>query len=353
MNNKEILDKIIKTLEVNHLSLYHSVSKEEIESYVLDLKERIDDCDEIEFDYEILKLFAKFKDAHTNFWTKVEYLDKEIRYYKGKLFVQIDDKFCEILEINGIKAKDVIEKFFEVSTYETEEWKRYQNSIIRNAYYFKMFKILKEDKLDCALKNGEHLIINNVYDKRVYDRPRNYCYKIKDDVLYLKYTKCFNDENMPFADLVKEIAEKVEKFNISQYILDLRDNRGGNSEILNPFQKLVADRKMQGVLLINNGVFSSGRFAVARFKKEFNTTIIGEPTGGAAKSYGYSLPLKVADKGFTVSIRLWDFSDIFGDEGAIQPDILVEQTLQDIEEDNDRVLEVAMNELKKINCKSI
>lgn len=353
MRNQEILEKIIKTLEVNHLNLYHNVSKEEIDSYVLELKKIIDDCNDIAFDYEMLKLFAKFKDAHTNFWTKMENLDNEIRCYKNKLYTQIEGKYIEILEINGVKSKEIIEKFFEVSTYETEEWKTYQNSIIRNAYYFKMFNILKDDKLNCLLKNGEHFIIQNIQDNRVSDRPKNYYYEIKNNILYLKYRKCSNDEKMPFNDLVKEIAEKVDKFNISQYVLDLRDNRGGNSEILNPFQELVKDRNLQGVLLINNGVFSSGRFAVARFKKEFGTTLIGEPTGGAAKSYGYSMPLKVYDKEFTVSIRLWDFSDIFGYEGAIQPDIFIEQTLKDVENKKDKALEVAMNELAKLNNKSV
>ena len=353
MENIELLDKILKTLETNHLNLYHSISKDEIDAYVLKLKEKINDCNDIEFDYEMLKLFAQFKDAHTNYWTKMEYLDKEIWCYKNKLYVQIDGKFCEITEINGFKPKQIMQMFHEVSTYETEEWKKYQIKQIRNAYYFKIFKILKDDKLDCLLKNGKHIIINNKYKERVFERPKNYYYTINKNVLYLNYRKCNNDENFPFADLVKEISKKVKELGIEQYILDLRDNGGGNSEILNPFQDLVRKRKMQGVLLINNGVFSSGRFAVARFKREFGTTLIGEPTGGAAKSYGYALPLRVADKEFTASIRLWDFSDIFGYEGAIQPDILVEQTLQDIENGNDRVLETAMQELEKISSKSL
>ena len=55
-----------------------------------------------------------------------------------------------------------------------------------------------------------------------------------------------------------------EELNV-KYILDLRGNKGGNSEILNPFQDLVREKKLEGVLLIDSKVFSSGRFAVAKF----------------------------------------------------------------------------------------
>ena len=36
-----------------------------------------------------------------------------------------------------------------------------------------------------------------------------------------------------------EVTQEIENKNIKKYILDLRHNGGGNSEILNPFQQLV------------------------------------------------------------------------------------------------------------------
>ena len=349
MQYSELLDKIIKTLEANHLCLYHSVSKEEIYSYVEELKKKIDDLNRTEFDYEMCKLFAKFKDGHTAFFVPFEALDKQIKGYKNKLYVEIDGKYVEILEINGVKSSEVIDRLVETCSFETKETRNWMLSGIKNAYRLKMLGIMKEDKLDCLLANGKHLTIKNVYKDEKAEREKNYYYTIQNNILYLKYFRCQDEKDMPFADLVKEMAKKIKECGISQYILDLRGNGGGNSEILNPFQDLVKKKKLQGVLLTNNGVFSSGRFAVARFKQAFNTPIIGEATGGAAKSYGYCLPLKVDNVEFCASIRLWDFSKIFGYEGAIQPDIYVEQTLKDLEKGRDRVLETAYAELAKLN----
>ena len=98
-------------------------------------------------------------------------------------------------------------------------------------------------------------------------------------------------------------------------------------------------------MLINEGVFSSGRFAVAEFKEAFNAPLIGEGTGGAAKSYGYNKNLTVENKRFSVSIRLWDFSDVFGYTGSIKPDIFVPTTIADFKNKTDTQLKTAINYL--------
>ena len=77
--------------------------------------------------------------------------------------------------------------------------------------------------------------------------------------------------------------------------------------------------------------------------------MIGEGTGGAAKSYGYNKNLQVGDKMFSASIRLWDFSNIFGYEGSIQPDIYVPTTILDLQNNKDTKLEKAIEQIKKEN----
>ena len=98
-------------------------------------------------------------------------------------------------------------------------------------------------------------------------------------------------------------------------------------------------------MLINNAVFSSGRIAVVRFKQEFNTPLIGEPTGSPVKAYGHIKELKLENKRFTVSTRFWDYSDIFGYDGGIQPDVLIPLTIEDVNNQKDSVLNYALDYL--------
>ena len=60
MKNSELLKYIFDKLEKYHTKLYHSVSKIEVQKYIKTIKD-IDSLDNIQFDYEMLKLFSFYK----------------------------------------------------------------------------------------------------------------------------------------------------------------------------------------------------------------------------------------------------------------------------------------------------
>ena len=108
------------------------------------------------------------------------------------------------------------------------------------------------------------------------------------------------------------------------------------------------------VVLIDNGVFSSGRWAVIDFKREFNAQLIGEPTGGAIVSYGHLMPLALeVDPNWTIrytaSAKKFDLRKYgnFGEDetGSIQPNIYVPKTIQDLNDNCDSQLNVAIDYL--------
>ncbi len=350
MTNKQIVIKILETLEKEHINLYHDISKEKILKHIENIN-KINDMTETKFDLEMLKLFALFKDAHTSYWTDYVPTDKRLTYIHDKFYVLDNENWKEIACFGKLKANELVKKLEPLVNYETQEWlNRSIKVLVNNLYIYEMLELIDNNKLNLILVDGSNLELckqKNLNQKQnVQNTP--YSFKILDgNILYFRYRKCWEDKEYPFSKFLKEIKAVIDKDNISEYILDLRDNTGGNSEILNPYQDLVRVKNMKGVLLINNGVFSSGRFAVARFKKEFKTPLIGQPTGGAAKSYGYTKPLEVEGKKFSASIKLWDFSDIFGYEGAIQPDILVDESIEDIQNQEDVILETAIKYIKE------
>lgn len=357
MKNSEVLRKILKTMEQEHVNLYHSVSKQEIENYISSLT-NLDELDEIAFDGEMLKLFAMFKDAHTRYYIPWGFLDKKLFFVENKVFLKVDDDYKEVVSIGNMKIQDVIKQISSMQNYETEE---YLFDCIRvainNQYYYEILGLAQENgTLDCVVDNNgkkENINIKKIsrdeYDKVEFiDNSPFYRYEIlNNDILLIKYRKCSEHEEYPFAKFTEEIKGQIKSKNITQYILDLRDNHGGDSSIIKPLTQAIKELGLDGVLLIDNGVFSSGRWAVADFKREFNSTLIGEQTGGAAASYGYNKNLKVEDKKFSVSLRYWDFSGVFGYKGSIQPDIFVPKTIKDMRENKDSQLSTAINYLSK------
>ena len=170
---------------------------------------------------------------------------------------------------------------------------------------------------------------------------------LDDNILYVMYKRCFNMKEYSFKEMVEDIKKDIIDNKTKKYILDLRDNRGGNSSIINPFIDLVSKHNLKGVLLINNGVYSSGRFAVRDFKKRFATPLIGQSTGGKAKAYGEVEKIEIDGKTFNCSTKLWDLSADVNTTGVIHPDVEVQVLIEDLENNYDRVLDETLKILKK------
>ena len=346
MENKDIVREIIHKLEKGHINLWHDISKEEMMSYIDKIEWNT--LDEIRFDFEMLKLFSRFKDGHTRYFIKNKTLKNIFVYKDNRLYILEDGKYLRVNKINEKEIDELYNSFEELVCYETEEWKNTQIEIAFNSGYF--YEMLgMNEPLYAYCETGKIIKLEIASNEEMSEKLKlftPYEYKIMDNVLYLRYSACRDDVNNPFIEFVKEVEEIIDKLNIGNYILDLRGNKGGNSEILNPFQDLVRTKKLHGVLLIDSKVFSSGRFAIAKFKKEFNTMLIGTPTGGAASSYGYNNNDSVENKSFSYSIRYWDFKDIFNDPGSIKPDVYVDNSIEDLGNNYDRVLDYALELFK-------
>ena len=347
MKNSEIINLIIKKLEENHLNLYHDVSSEEIKKHISSIK-NLDELSSIEFDKEMLKLFALFKDAHTGYRIKWMPIDHKLRFIEGKFYILVDERWEEISAIGDLPVKEFYNQIKSLINFETQAWLNHEvMTNINNGYIYQILDLFKEEKVVVRLKNKKDVALK-LDETRKLNKLSPYSYKIlNSNILYFKYQRCIERPDYPFKDFLNDMVKEISTKNIKKYILDVRGNTGGNSEILNPFQALVKEKGLKGVMIIDNSVFSSGRFAVARFKKDFQIPLIGEPTGGAVRSYGHVKNLNVEDKHFSVSIRYWDFSDVFGYDGSIMPDIFVPTTIEDIQNNKDKPLEVAISTLQK------
>ncbi|GEM_PF-3688232 len=355
MKNSELLSKIIDTLEKEHINLYHDVSKEEIQAYISNFSD-IDQWDNITFDREMLKLFAKFKDAHTNYYVQSGCLDKKIIFVQNNIYLKDNEDFKEVEFVDKLTANEFIEQISSMICYETKEYLTHRiRNVINNQYYYQMIGLCQNDgSINFVVKNNRKLETINVkkisgeeYRKLMHSKSeKNYSFEIiNDNVVLIRYKRCWEDKDYPFAEFVEDIEEKILEKHITQYVLDLRNNGGGNSSVIKPLAELVERMNLKGVVLINSGVFSSGRWAVADFKSKFNAPLIGEPTGGAAASYGLNENLQIEDKYFCVAKRYWDFESVFGYKGSIQPDIYVPTTLDDIKNKKDSQLLTALSYL--------
>ena len=97
----------------------------------------------------------------------------------------------------------------------------------------------------------------------------------------------------------------------------------------------LVEKGLKGCVITNNGTFSSGKIAVCRFKEYAGAVVVGEATGGAVKSFGEAKNFKIGGKRFSCSTKLFDFTNVWGYTGSIQPDIFVLETIEDIGQNRD------------------
>ena len=183
------------------------------------------------------------------------------------------------------------------------------------------------------------------------DPNRNYRYEILPDskTLYIRYNRCADDPQQPFAEFAKEIFAKVDADPkaVDRVIVDIRANVGGNSAVIQPLIAGLKSRKAlsaKGRLYVLTGpsTFSSGLMAAIDLKA-INGILVGEAPGQKLNSYGevrtFTLPnskllVQYSTKFFRIKVD--------GHTDFLQPDLKVTRSIADFLAGKDPVLESAL-----------
>ena len=113
---------------------------------------------------------------------------------------------------------------------------------------------------------------------------------LKDSkTLYFKYNRCQNPKG--FQKLVAGTTGFVAQNEVNKFVVDLRDNSGGNSEVFKPLLSyLESSPKFNGrknlFLIVGRTTFSSAMLNAIQLKKQTDVTIIGESTSGKPNHFG-------------------------------------------------------------------
>jgi C-terminal processing protease CtpA/Prc len=92
-----------------------------------------------------------------------------------------------------------------------------------------------------------------------------------------------------FSKFAAAVLADAPRRPVKRAIVDLRQNRGGDSSVINPL-KSGLERRLGAVghvyVLIGPGTFSSGTDNAMALRDSLHATLVGEPTEGKPSSYG-------------------------------------------------------------------
>jgi hypothetical protein len=378
---KEDITFFKNELPKRHKNLFSKIEKEEYNDLTDQLIDKIDQLNNNQLFVELNKIVASIGDAHTNIsiWDGYSYPLK-FWIFDGKVYVVNADTtlkdmiFSQILKIDGIDIDKVLKQLTSLISHENDSWVlamlpnylqapvyMYGLGIVKNeseAVFTVQIDGEEKDFTVSALENGENADFVNEKTEDVligaYEKYYTYEYMPDYKALYFEYNVCADMDNIKFIDFNKEMFNFIEENNLDKVIIDLRNNSGGNSEILNPFTKslksyIKENNNVKVYILVGRNTFSSGMFAIYRVKESAPEAIsVGEPTGGALDCYGEvrSFNLPNSQIPISYSTKYFEFSKNFKYKndgiGTFLPDISIQPTIEDYMSQTDVVFNYAL-----------
>ena len=365
-------------LPICHKNLFSKISKEEFNDRTDQLIEKIDQLNNNQVFVELNKIIASVGDAHTtvNYWDGYTY-PLQFWILDGDAYVvNADTKlkgmmYSKVLKINGADIHTVLEQLTSLISYENESWvfAMLPNYLQSPVYMYGLGIIQDEQQAVFTVQKGKKVkeytvtaldygetanLVNHKADDVLinkFEKYYNYKYMTEQKTLYFQYNVCADMEDLSFNEFNQGMFKAVEGKKLNKIIVDLRNNSGGNSEVLNPFTDQLKEYvkkhpEVKVYLLVGRNTMSSGMFAIYRVKEAAPKAVsIGEPTGGALDCYGdiktFNLPNSQIPINY--STKYFEFSKSFSykNSGAdtFLPDVLFQPSIEDYIKGTDVVLE--------------
>lgn len=167
-----------------------------------------------------------------------------------------------------------------------------------------------------------------------------------DRTLYFKYNRCV--DSVAFNRLVRGTKEYVKQNPMNRFVLDLRDNGGGDSRIFRPLYAYLKDESPFNeagklYVVIGRRTYSSAILNALEMQ-ETKAILVGEPTGGRPNHYGETKTLELPNSKLKISYSTKYFRRVADDDlDTLRPDIDAEPTFEAWQRGEDPALQAILN----------
>lgn len=382
---KQDLNQLREELPKKHLNLYFEKSEEDFFWEIDRLKEELADGDMDHFVLisNIARIIASFKDAHTTLYIPGKwFLPFEFYWFMDGLYIiggisRYSSLIgCKVTHINDIEIKEVNNRLKTVIAYENESFLKSQlPKYIRVAeVLFGLGLIDNLKTLSIGVEYGDgiaskiqietyieevfstgYINIDSLLDNKApLYRSRlgeNYWSRhlADDDTLYINYNCCKNMKVIGANNFFSGVLEEVERLNVSQVVVDLRNNFGGNSKLLEPFIQglrdwIRNDDSHRLFVIIGRDTFSSALLNAYSLKNDASAILLGEASGGKPNCYGEVQYLELLNSRLRIRYST-KYYDIIEDESqeSLFPDMKFDVRFNDYIRSRDPVMEYILN----------
>lgn len=382
------LDFLAKELPARHKNLFFKITREEFQAGVAALKSRIPSLSRTGFLMGLSRLVASVGDSHTSFTIMPQKaFPLKLYWFKDGLYVidttpeQAGLLNGRLVSVDGHPIEEVVQAFAEIFPHDNEAQVRdYVPRFLGSSeHLFGLGIIAEPERATFTVRTPAGATVSAKLDslaladvrkvswaapavdpsslphyRRLAGSAYEFAYMAKDRTLYFAYNSCRDLPAKPFAAFASGLWDAIHKNPVDRLVIDLRSNGGGDSSILDPFiGELAADkdlnRKGRLFVILGRRTFSSAILNALDLKMKTAAVFYGEPTGGRPNHYGEIRMLTLPNLGIRVSYSTKYFQFVEGDEPSLQPDVLVELTLDDYLALRDPVLEAILKDVERLS----
>jgi C-terminal processing protease CtpA/Prc len=156
-------------------------------------------------------------------------------------------------------------------------------------------------------------------------------------------------KDKPFPVFIKEVFACADQNPVERFIIDIRNNGGGNSSIFTPMlqelkRREALNHKDRLFVIIGRRTFSSAVLNAIQLRNQTQAVFVGEPSGGRPNHFGEVRMFMLKHSRLPVTYSTNYFTTSQEDTDSFYPDIPVELSIQDFLNHHDPVIEKILTE---------
>ena len=374
------LDFMVAEVQRIHPDPFTRIPRSEFEAAASDLRDRIGNMADHEVTVAFARLIASLGDAHTNVSltqaaAALRQFPVRLRWFDDGLYVTHASPAYvraigrRVSHIAGVSAEEAFERTRPLISHENESWARELDATLLSSpevlhalgvipsLAAPLPLVLEEPAGDIQVTLGgaatlPHHLPRPGNPRYQLNAALNYWYDYLPDsrAVYLKYNRCKEAPGLAFLSLLNSLSELGQNNRIERFIIDLRNNTGGDTEIVRPLLAGLNEAFAAGAIqrsgvrvIIGRQTFSAAMRNAIDLKR-LGAVLVGEPTGGRPNAFGNVQSVTLRNSGLIVSISSRQFVVPDVQTPSLTPDRRVAFTPADYFADRDPFLEAALVE---------
>lgn len=380
---RDDLHYLATELPKRHINPFHDTTRDQFNAAVSALDNDIPLIGDTEVIVRMAQIVATIGEAHTSLglpqgvtpfrWFAFTFFEYDDGWRVNAARADLSQLLgCRIVSIGGVPIETVYTKVASTIAHENEQWLRYQfpNYAIWADVLLTVGVIpsLRTAQWTFETRAGEQFSMDiptipqgsisgiGLPDRQQGFNPlytqnttQNYWYTYIDSTrtLYFAYNACQDAAGRPFSSFSQELLGVFDTKPVDRLIIDLRNNPGGNSAVINPFLSGLQARQSRfasgtkKIVIIGRRSASSAMLNAISLKAQPYTVLIGEPTGGKPNSYGDTQNLTLPNAGAIISYSTKYFSSPIT-TASVMPDVLIPLRSRDVFARHDPFLGAAL-----------